>query len=247
MKYIWLVIGLLVLLGGGYFAYRYHQRINIAHQVLLNRNTELKGKIRTLEIQLSDRFAQEEITKKDTLKGQIPPVKVKSKQGGEKHTAELENQLRELEKNIKGQELVIKRTKELLRVEIVGQILFEAGTAEIKKDGRQTLGRIADILKTHSDKMIRVEGHTDNVKIQEKLSARYATNWELSAARALSVVHVLQAKGVEPKSLTALARGPYHPVADNSTVDGRSRNRRIVIILTPVLGPVVKTPGAGPQ
>ncbi len=77
---------------------------------------------------------------------------------------------------------------------------------------------------------IRVEGHTDSVPIS---TARYSSNWELSGARALRVVRYLITRGVAPDRISAAAYGPYRPIADNGTAEGRARNRRIEIVLVP--------------
>ena len=92
---------------------------------------------------------------------------------------------------------------------------------------------MADILKNVDDKNIRIEGHTDNVKIIGRLALVYPTNWELSAARAINVSRYLQEKGIAPAVLSATAFGEYQPVADNATAEGRAKNRRIAIILQP--------------
>ena len=88
-----------------------------------------------------------------------------------------------------------------------------------------------DILKSVTDKAIRIEGHTDNVKIGGVLAQKYPTNWELSAARAVNVTRFLQAQGLNPEDLGAVAYGENKPVADNETPEGRAQNRRIEINL----------------
>jgi chemotaxis protein MotB len=84
-----------------------------------------------------------------------------------------------------------------------------------------------------NDKAIRIEGHTDNVAINRSLAQRYPTNWELSAARAINVARYLEQQAIAPGSLSAAAFGEFKPVADNSTVEGRAKNRRIEIVLVP--------------
>jgi chemotaxis protein MotB len=94
------------------------------------------------------------------------------------------------------------------------------------------LRRIGGILKNIPEKNIRVEGHTDNVPIGPSLRAKYPTNWELGSARAINVVRYLQRDaGIEPLRLSAVSYGQYRPVASNRTAAGRSKNRRIEIIL----------------
>jgi len=88
-------------------------------------------------------------------------------------------------------------------------------------------------LKNVKDKNIRIEGHTDNIQITSKLAKVYPTNWELSAARAINITKYLQQQGIEPQFLSATAFGEFQPLADNSTPEGRAKNRRIAIILLP--------------
>ena len=132
----------------------------------------------------------------------------------------------------KGQ-VTISELKGKLTVNMVEAVLFDSGKAEVKSEGLVVLGKVIEILKTVNDKAIRIEGHTDNKPIVGPLTQRYPTNWELSAARAITVSRYLQKQGIEPGSLSAAAFGEFKPVADNDTVEGRARNRRIEIVLVP--------------
>ena len=97
----------------------------------------------------------------------------------------------------------------------------------------EILGKIAKIIKDYNNYDVLVEGNTDDVPISRP---NIRNNWDLSALRASSVVQVLQNRfGVDPSRLTAGGRGEYNPVADNSTAEGRDRNRRTEIIITPSL------------
>jgi len=115
----------------------------------------------------------------------------------------------------------------------VDKILFASGQSEVMKEGLAVLKRVIDILKNVKDKAIRVEGHTDNVKIKGSLARVYPTNWELSAARAINVTKYLQQQDIDPALLSATAFGEYKPIANNTTSEGRAKNRRIAIILLP--------------
>jgi len=96
------------------------------------------------------------------------------------------------------------------------------------------LERVGKVLKNTKNKIIRVEGHTDNVAIKPPLLEKFPSNWELSTARATNVVRFLQDKvGIEPVRLEAIGMSEYHPVATNKTPAGRSKNRRIEINLMP--------------
>jgi chemotaxis protein MotB len=132
----------------------------------------------------------------------------------------------------KGQ-VTISELKGRLTVNMVDAILFDSGRAEIKPEGLVVLGKVIEILKSVDDKAIRIEGHTDAIPISGSLAQRYATNWELSAARAINVARYLQKQAINPAHLSAAGFGEFKPVADNATVEGRAKNRRIEIVLVP--------------
>lgn len=117
-------------------------------------------------------------------------------------------------------------------IQLPQDILFESGSATLGADGRSTLGEVAAVLADIDDRSFQVEGHTDDVPIA---TARFPSNWELSTARALSVVRLLVDRGVTPATLSGAGYGEYRPVADNDTPEGRRRNRRIEIVMLPNL------------
>lgn len=117
-------------------------------------------------------------------------------------------------------------------IQLPQDILFESGSATLGADGRSTLGEVAEVLADIDDRSFQVEGHTDDVPIS---TARFPSNWELSTARALSVVRLLVDRGVTPGTLSGAGYGEYRPVADNDTPEGRRRNRRIEIVMLPNL------------
>jgi chemotaxis protein MotB len=126
-----------------------------------------------------------------------------------------------------------------LRVDLVDKVLFDSGETEISKRGEGVLARVGAVLAQIDDKQIQVSGHTDNQRVVgEKLLAQFPTNWELSTARAVNVVRFLTEKaGVPAQRLVASGYADLHPVASNKTTVGRARNRRIEILLTPLLDP----------
>jgi chemotaxis protein MotB len=141
-----------------------------------------------------------------------------------------QNLVDELEKEIASGQIEIHNLRGRLQVRALDQILFDSGKTEIKPQGAQVLARVAAQLQKLEGHNVRVEGHTDSVPIQ---TARFPSNWELSAARAARVVRFLIEHGLEPTQLTAMGYGPYLPIAENDTPQGRSRNRRIEIVLVP--------------
>ena len=142
--------------------------------------------------------------------------------------------LEDLRNEIQLGQVKIKQAESKLSVSIIEKVLFPSGKAEISEEGKLILGRVGSILKNTQGKLIRVEGHTDNVQIHPKLQKTYATNWDLSSARASSVVRYLDLKvNIPGKRLRAVGMGPYHPVAQNTTAEGRQWNRRVEIALSP--------------
>jgi chemotaxis protein MotB len=147
------------------------------------------------------------------------------------------NTYKQLTQEMKGEiakgQITISELKGKLTLDVVDKILFASGQAEVTKEGLAVLKRVIDILKNVKDKAIRIEGHTDNVRIKGALVKHYPTNWELSAARAINVAKYLQQQEIDPTLLSATAFGEYKPIANNDTPEGRAKNRRIAIILLP--------------
>jgi chemotaxis protein MotB len=149
----------------------------------------------------------------------------------------------ELEDEIARGQIQVARLRGELRVDLVDEILFDSGAAEVKPEGREVLRRIGEVL-SRTDKRVRVQGHTDDVPIRGQLAARYPTNWELSAARAVNVVRFLQEEArLAPSRLSAAGFSEFQPRAGNDTEKGRAQNRRIEIQLAPPLE-VAELPGA---
>ena len=119
-----------------------------------------------------------------------------------------------------------------LVINLPQDILFESGSATLGREGRETLGQVARVLADIPDRTFQVEGHTDTVPIR---TARFSSNWELSAARALAVVHLLREQGVPPGNVSGAAYGEHQPVASNDDAAGRRLNRRIEIVMLPNL------------
>lgn len=117
-------------------------------------------------------------------------------------------------------------------IQLPQDILFQSGSATVGADGRQTLAEVASVLAELDDRRFQVEGHTDDVPISTE---RFPSNWELSTARALSVVRLLVQGGVPPESLSGAGYGEFQPVASNDDAEGRRRNRRIEIVMLPNL------------
>jgi chemotaxis protein MotB len=145
-----------------------------------------------------------------------------------------DNLVSELNVEIRKGEIEVTQLRDKLTLSMVEKILFDSGSAEIKKNGKAVLDRVADILRSVADRQIRIEGHTDNVPIGPVLAAKFPTNWELSTARSTTVVRYLQEKGVDPGFLSAAGYSEYRPVDSNESDEGRAKNRRIEIVLIPL-------------
>lgn len=140
----------------------------------------------------------------------------------------------EMRQQLESKDVTISKLQGKLTVSIVDRIMFDSGEAILKPDGAAVMQKIADLLTAHPELKIHVIGHTDNVPIRPTAHSRFASNWELSAARALAAVHFLvERAGVDPRRLGAVGYGEFRPIADNSTVDGRAKNRRIAITILP--------------
>jgi chemotaxis protein MotB len=146
-----------------------------------------------------------------------------------------DNLVKELNKEIQTGQIAITQLKDKLSLTMVEKVLFDSGSADIKKDGKKVLERVGEILKQVKDRQINVEGHTDNVPISSRLRDKFPTNWELSTARATNVVRYLKEKvGLDPRNLVAGGFAEFRPVEPNDTEEGKAKNRRIEIVLIPL-------------
>jgi chemotaxis protein MotB len=142
-----------------------------------------------------------------------------------------------LKKEIENNQVQVERYRDQLRVDVVDELLFDSGEADLKPGGKAVLQKVGQALGKTEDRRIEVLGHTDNVPIVGALARRYPTNWELSSARAVNVARFLQEGGVDPRRLSAVAFSQYQPRAGNDTEQGKRKNRRIEILLGPRVAP----------
>lgn len=135
--------------------------------------------------------------------------------------------------NLDDKDINIKVDKGVVYIDISDKMLFQSGSYNITDRASEVLGKVALVLKNQPDIEFMVEGHTDNVAIK---TAAIQDNWDLSVKRATSVVRVLQNKyGLNPAKMAAAGRSEYNPIADNTTAEGRSANRRTRIVILPQL------------
>lgn len=151
-----------------------------------------------------------------------------------------------LQKELTDKDVEISSLRGQLSVSVLDKILFKSGSADVLPAGQVVLEKVARVLAA-TDDMIRVEGHTDNVPISGRLKEKYFSNWELSAARAASVVRYFQLgeNKIDPLRLEAVGYAEYRPVAPNDNDANRKRNRRVEIILTAVKPRVEAEPAGG--
>lgn len=128
---------------------------------------------------------------------------------------------------VREQLVKVRRGPDFLEVEIQSDILFASGSAVPSPLAVETIHRVAGVLREEPN-ALRVEGYTDDVPIA---NARFPSNWELSAARAASVVHELAGAGVAPGRMAMVGYGEYQPIADNTTAEGRNSNRRVLLVI----------------
>jgi chemotaxis protein MotB len=143
---------------------------------------------------------------------------------------EVQNAMQEL---IDAKLVTVRRESLWLEIEINTDILFASGVSDFAPPAAPVLDKLADVLKPFPNP-IRVEGHTDNRPIK---TASYPSNWELSAARAASVVHEFTKVGIDPLRLEIVGFGEFHPRQTNDTVEGRNANRRVSILVLEAVAP----------
>jgi chemotaxis protein MotB len=124
-------------------------------------------------------------------------------------------------------------------LQLHNDVLFDAGQADLKPEGKLALAEIAATLKSVPGKRFQVAGHTDTEPMTTETKKTYPTNWELSAARAIAVVKLLVQEGVDPNMLSAAGYSLYDPVASNGSAEGQAKNRRIEITLVPQVAQLV--------
>ena len=164
--------------------------------------------------------------KVDNKKGQVD-----NKEGKEKNKKQMAKIADRVIKNLQplmDKDLIkVAHNEYWVQIEINTSILFDTGSATLENDGEEPLKSLAKVLKTLPNP-IHVEGHTDNRPIK---TARFPSNWELSAARAASVVHLFMRTGVAPERLSAIGYAEFKAIASNKTKKGRRKNRRVVVVI----------------
>ncbi len=226
MKNVTILIGVIaasLLAFDSYFFLAKHQPLKKDLKEVIQQNGELQREVQTVQKELNQKVA--ELSKTVEAK----QTEIKSVQSTK------DSLISEMQQEIQRNQIQITQMADKLKLSIVDKILFPSGEVDISPEGLKVLQRVGNILKNTQGKVIRVEGHTDNVPIGGNLKTLFPTNWELSMARANNVVRFLHDKvGIDPKRLESVGLGEYHPLASNSTKEGRAQNRRIEILLLPI-------------
>jgi chemotaxis protein MotB len=198
-------------------------------KTLQQQNADLAKQKSGLEQQKSDLEQQNASIQQQvgSLEQQKAAMLAATQQQQQQYDALVKNLSKEVERG----QLQVKQYQNMLSVDLAEQIFFDSGQATLKAGGKDVLKKVGEALKGYDNKIIRVVGHTDNVPIAKSLQSTFPTNWELSVARATTVVRFLQDVGIPPERMVAAGRGEYDPVDSNDTSQGRQNNRRIEIML----------------
>ncbi|WLD23880.1 OmpA family protein [Flavobacterium dauae] len=195
----------------------------------------------------SDQAIKAEIERLNSLKKELD--------GKSSRVAELESKLAAQDKNLRnlkeslskalfefeGKGLTVEQKNGKVYVSMENKLLFPSGSWTVSNEGKIAVGQLAEVLAKNPDISILIEGHTDNDKIVGNLGGGITTNWDLSTKRATAIVNIIeQTAGIDKKNLTAAGRSEYAPIASNNSENGKAKNRRIEVILTPKLDEISK-------
>ena len=141
--------------------------------------------------------------------------------------------------NFEGKGLTVEQRDGKVYISMENKLLFSSGSWAVGTEGRTAVNQLGNVLATNPDIAVLIEGHTDNVPYSG--SGQVKGNWDLSTKRATSIVEILREnKSINPENLTAAGRGEFAPIASNETSEGKAKNRRIEVILTPKLDEISK-------
>jgi len=151
----------------------------------------------------------------------------------------LKNSLSKALTNFEGKGLTVEQRDGKVYVSMENKLLFSSGSWAVGTEGREAVEQLGTVLAENPDIAVLIEGHTDNVPYNG--SGALKDNWDLSTKRATAIVHILQENNrIDPENLTAAGRGEFSPIASNASPEGKAKNRRIEVILTPKLDEINK-------
>lgn len=204
---------------------------------------ELEEKERLLNKKEADLLAQENILKRAQDKLNESAARVTELEGiiaaKEAQMSKLKNAISAALTSFEGNGLTVEQRDGKVYVSMENKLLFESGSWDVNTRGREAVVELGKVLGDNKEIAVLIEGHTDNVPYGEK--GLIKNNWDLSTKRATAIVNILTENNNIPKeNLTAAGRGEYAPIASNATTEGKAKNRRIEVILTPKLDEISK-------
>lgn len=216
---------ILVSAGGCVSSGKYHK--------LEREQQEANQRIQLLESQLgSTSVAKTKLESSVAEKDQALADLQKRKAEAEKRIAEFRELTSKFQKLVDAGKLSVKIVNGRMTVALSADVLFASGSAKLSSDGSKAIKETAALLSTLSGRKFQVEGHTDNLPIS---TASFPSNWELAAARALTVLKTMVDAGLAPENISAASFGDTQPVKSNDTPEERGANRRIAIVIVPDL------------
>ncbi len=224
------IVAALLLVGTGCVTSgKYEKKAKEAEAAASRADQEAK-KAADLQKQLAD--AQQQLADANKAKNelQVQAASLAEQKGAlEAKSKQYEQLAGQLQTQIKAGQIEVSELRGKMTVKLKDKVLFPSGSAKLNKEGQQALDAVAHVFKDMKGKNVIVAGYTDNVPTS---GGAYKDNWDLSTARAISVVRYLQSKGVPPQMLGAAGFSEFRPVGPNDTPADRSQNRRIEIALT---------------
>jgi chemotaxis protein MotB len=193
--------------------------------------------LETANTSLNDQLANV-VKDKSRLKASVKDMKAaldelaRRKAAADKRIAEFKGLLSRFKTLIDAGKLRVKIANGRMVVELATDILFASGSARLSKDGKTAIGEVTEVLRSIPDRAFQVEGHTDNVPIR---TAQYPSNWELSTARAVTVVKAMIDAEMPTERVSAAGFADTRPATSNDTKEGKAANRRIEIVVVPDL------------
>lgn len=200
----------------------YEDRLAQARSEATSQHQRVLEELAIVKKDAADRLAQ--------AKAETEASQQKAREELDSLRASLNEQLKD---NVNRQQVLISQVEGLTLIEVGGDILFASGEADLTLEGEAIVRDISAALSRFADYRIRVEGHTDDRPIGPRLKDKFASNWELSVARAAAVVRYMADNlHIEPTRIEAVGHGKHRPLADNTSKEGRAKNRRVEIAVS---------------
>lgn len=206
--------------------------------IMSQQMADLKDKITQLQADAANKQSLLSKSKQELINQQVKLEHLQALMDKQKKAIEeIRKKMTDALVGFKSNELSVAIKNGKVYVSLQENLLFPSGSAVVNPKGKEALGKLAEVLNQNPDITVNIEGHTDSIPIRGK----YQDNWDLSLARAASIVRILTSDyGVDPVRVTASGHSQYDPVQTNSTPEGRALNRRTDIVLSPKLDELYK-------